>query len=344
MSADDDLKVSPAMECRILPDVIVRSAGGLTIRLAPPCMKPVNSESGRELLKGVSRSFYLTLRLLPGPMRDAASLGYLLARTSDTLADSVAAPFELRSVSLEQFGAAANGDGETPRWPAAIINATADPRERRLLECSEEILEWLRRLPASEAILVREVLAVIISGQILDLQRFREASKTCPVVLPDDAALGDYAWRVAGCVGAFWTKLGFLTMGDGFSSAPESELLDRGITYGKGLQLVNILRDLPADLATGRCYLPVADPHDLAGLMECHARWLRRAGEWVAEGEIYAKALHTRRLRGATVLPGLIARKTLKSLEGVTWEGLRSRIKIPRREVYRSLIHACFLR
>lgn len=277
-------------------------------------------------------------------MREAASLGYLLARTSDTLADSVAVPFEVRLMSLEEFAAAASDDGETPRWPAAIIDATPDPRERHLLQCSGEILGWLRRLPTAEAILVREVLSVIISGQILDLQRFRDASETRPVVLPDDAALEDYAWRVAGCVGAFWTKLGFLTLGAGFSSASESELLDRGIAYGKGLQLVNILRDLPADLATGRCYLPVADPHDLATLLECHARWSHRAGQWVAEGEIYAKALHTRRLRGATALPALIARKTLESLDGVTWEVLQKRIKIPRSEVYRSLIQAYFLR
>ena len=56
----------------------------------------VRENSGKQLLKGVSRSFYLTLRLLPGPMRGAASLGYLLARTSDTLADTAAAPVDAR--------------------------------------------------------------------------------------------------------------------------------------------------------------------------------------------------------------------------------------------------------
>ena len=51
---------------------------------------------------------------------------------------------------------------------------------------------------------------IIVSGQTLDLQRFADASGENPVALQDDAALEDYAWRVAGCVGAFWTKLGFL--------------------------------------------------------------------------------------------------------------------------------------
>ena len=40
------------------------------------------------LLKGVSRSFYLTLRVLPVGMRDPIGLAYLLARAADTIADT----------------------------------------------------------------------------------------------------------------------------------------------------------------------------------------------------------------------------------------------------------------
>jgi farnesyl-diphosphate farnesyltransferase len=49
----------------------------------------MRAELETEVLKGVSRSFYLSLRLLPLPMRRAAGIAYLLARTSDTIADSV---------------------------------------------------------------------------------------------------------------------------------------------------------------------------------------------------------------------------------------------------------------
>ncbi len=299
-------------------------------------------ELGKQLLKGVSRSFYLSLRLLPGPMRGAASLGYLLARTSDTLADSAAAPVELRLQCLESFRAAVAGHGENPRWPVSLLNAIPDSRERHLLEASGEVLRWLRRLPMEEALLVREVLEIIVSGQTLDLARFAEASQNHPVALPSDAALDDYAWRVAGSVGAFWTKLGLLTMGDKFSKAAEAELLERGIAYGKGLQLVNILRDVAADLAVGRCYLPVTDPGDREALLACHARWLIRADDWLANGETYAALLSSRRLRAATVLPAMIARATLEPLRGASWEILQTRIKVPRSVVYRSMIRAFF--
>ena len=300
----------------------------------------MNGDAGNDVLKGVSRSFYLTLRLLPQPMRRAASLGYLLARTSDTLADTAAAPTDVRMECLGNFVRALVGGSGTQRWPAAIIHSIADPRERRLLECSDELFKLLRNLPPGEAALVREVVAIIVSGQILDLQRFAGATCGHPIALQDEAALEDYAWRVAGCVGAFWTRLGFLTLGRRFSTTPEPVLLEQGIAYGKGLQLVNILRDLGADLAAGRCYLPVADPRNPGQILACHAHWLDRAELWISQGPIYAESLCTRRLRAATALPALLARKTLEPLRGATWDMLQTRIKVPRRVVYQSVIGA----
>lgn len=306
-------------------------------------MDAVTGELGKQVLKGVSRSFYLTLRLLPRPMRGAASLGYLLARTSDTLADTAAVPAAARAHCLEQFRHALAGKSAAPRWQVSFLNAIPDTKERHLLECSGELFDWLNRIPQGEAELVREVVKIVVSGQTLDLERFADASREHPVALQNDGELDDYAWRVAGCVGAFWTKLGFLTLGDRFSKAPERELLERGIAYGKGLQLVNILRDVAADLATGRCYLPVADPADARELVDCHARWLTRADGWVGEGEDYARTLRPRRLRAATALPALIARKTLEPLRGADWEALQSRTKVSRRVVYQSMARAFFL-
>lgn len=300
----------------------------------------MTDDLGKQVLKGVSRSFYLTLRLLPGPMRGAASLGYLLARTSDTLADNAALPVEERQRCLDQFRRCVSGEACFEPWSAAVLNAVPDARERQLLETSEAILNWLRILPEGEAVLVQEVLEIIISGQEFDLQCFAHATGEHPVALKDDAELEDYAWRVAGSVGAFWTKLGFLTLGGKFSKSTEAELLGKGIAYGKGLQLVNILRDLAADLAVGRCYLPVANPSDPAEVLACHAGWLDRAERWLDEGEKYAATLRPRMLFAATVLPARLARKTLIPLRGATWMELQRRNKIPRSEVYGSMFRA----
>lgn len=294
-----------------------------------------------QILKGVSRSFFLSLRLLPAPMRDAASLGYLLARTSDTLADT-AAPPAWRQEALHGFARAVATPAPLPRWPDDLLDQVGDARERRLLENAQGLVGWLRAMPAGEAALVREVVATIISGQQLDMERFADATPQRPIALPDAAALEDYAWRVAGCVGEFWTRLGFLTLGGGFSRSAREVLLDQGRAYGQGLQLVNILRDLPADLAVGRCYLPVADPGDHAALLATHARWLERAAAWLEQGRSYARSLPSRRLRASTQLPALLAAETLGLLRGATWETLAARVKVPRRRVYALLVRAFF--
>jgi farnesyl-diphosphate farnesyltransferase len=302
-------------------------------------LSAVSKHQENALLKGVSRSFFLSLRLLPRPMRGAASLAYLLARTSDTLADAPGISDDDRLECLENFKRALAGSLPA-RWPARIVGAVANPRERELLDRTGTLLSWLDRLPPGEAALVREVLEIITSGQALDIRRFTGAGNHRIIALPDAAALDDYTWRVAGCVGAFWTKLGFLTLESRFSSAPQDGLLEVGVAYGKGLQFVNILRDLPEDLRNGRCYLPVEDPEDRVLLLESHRKWLETAGPMVDEGFRYASSLRSRRLRTASVLPAMIARKTLELMRNTTWESLEHRIKVPRRFVHASLLRA----
>jgi farnesyl-diphosphate farnesyltransferase len=301
------------------------------------CLAVVTGHSENQLLKGVSRSFYLSLRLLPRPMRGAASLGYLLARTSDTLADTAAAPVETRLRCLDGFSHALDGGGAPPRWPQEMLVPLADPRERALLQSTDRLFAWLANLPAAEAQLVREVAGIIIGGQKLDLERFGAADREHPVSLTDDAELEDYACRVAGCVGAFWTKLGLLTLGDAFSKQDAGWLIDRAVAYGKGLQLVNILRDLTADLSSGRCYLPLPDPHDRQCLANERGRWIERAAAWMGEGFDYADALVSRRLRAASILPAMLAMETLALLRESPVE---VRVKVPRRMVYLSLVRA----
>lgn len=275
-------------------------------------------------------------------MRPGASVGYLLARTSDTLADTPRIPPDLRKQHLDLFAQTVARNTEPPRWPTSLRNSISDPRERHLLECSSEVIGWLNDLPEAEAHLVREVVSTIISGQKLDLERFGNADRSHVVILADHEELEDYTWRVAGCVGAFWTRLGFVTMKESFSTTAEDSLLEKGVTYGKGLQLVNILRDLPNDLDAGRCYLPVKDPDNVEDLLAAHSYWCGRAEEWIASGVDYAGMLESSRLRAATVLPAKIAQRTLVALQGATWERLQTRIKIPRSEIYRLVLKSFF--
>jgi farnesyl-diphosphate farnesyltransferase len=300
-------------------------------------------ELERDVLKGVSRSFYLSLRFLPGPMRKPASIAYLLARASDTIADSAAIPAAERITFLDEYARQVAGQSDAAPWPVRLIDGTPDAREKRLLECHVQSLAAFRTLDAKVISLIRDVVAIIISGQKLDLERFGDPVSGGISALPDDAALDDYAWRVAGCVGEFWTKLGFATLGEGFSKAPESEMLAIGIEYGSGLQLVNILRDLPADLRAGRCYLPVKDSTNEALLLAEFSKWREVALKRVGRGMEYSAMLKSKRLRVASALPAMIAGETLNLLENMNLRDLGQGVRIPRKRVY-SLILKAFLR
>ena len=204
-------------------------------------------------------------------------------------------------------------------------------------------------MPAADRQWIREVLSLITSGQELDLRRFAGASPGQPVALGTEAELEDYTYRVAGCVGEFWTKICRAHI---FPKArlDDALLLSRGVEFGKGLQLVNILRDLPADLRKGRCYLPgknlvavglapveLLQPANESRLRPVYRHYLDRAESYLAAGWLYTNALPWRnaRVRLACAWPILIGSKTILRLRAANVLDPQQRLKISRREVRR---------
>jgi len=217
-----------------------------------------------DLLKATSRSVYLTLRILPRGIRPQIGLAYLLARTTDTIADTEVVPLEQR---LGALGFLRDRILEVHHRPVEFQTLAAgqgNPAEKTLLERCEETLQTLDQFNSADQKRIRDLLEIIISGQELDLRRFNLASPESIVALRSAQELDDYTYRVAGCVGEFWTRM-CRTYLFPRASLDDEKLLADGVRFGKGLQLVNILRDLPDDLLQGRCYLPEPDL-DAAGL------------------------------------------------------------------------------
>lgn len=270
-------------------------------------------------------------------MRDPVSLAYLLARASDTIADTADVPADERMQWLDGFISEVDGGGVEWRSDLLRFSEKQDHAgERRLMERLDECFLALDRLPEEQQKIVREVIEIITGGQRLDVERFARG----PAILQDAASLDDYCWRVAGCVGAFWTKIGFETLGEKFSTADATELESQGVAYGKGLQLVNILRDLPGDLRSGRCYLPVADVQDHDAIMKEAVKWRATSRKWLNEGMLYSSVLRVRRLRAASVLPALLGEKTLDLLDGADWKTLERGVKVTRGCVRLSMLRA----
>lgn len=300
---------------------------------------------GLGLLRGVSRSFYLSIRLLPPVLREPVGLAYLLARATDTIADTGSLPAAERQAKLALLAGAIMGSlparEALPALAASFAPLQADPDERNLILALPRCLEWLDALGEADRASIREVLRLITKGQSLDVARFGEPG---PVrALASAAELEEYAYLVAGCVGEFWTVLCERHL-PRFADAPAADMREWGRAYGMALQLVNILRDTGEDLAMGRCYLPADElaaaglaPQDAAAhpakLQPVRERWLARAGAMLEQGMTYSAAVRDRRVRAATALPALVGARTLSLLETAGQDALRAKVKVPRSEV-----------
>lgn len=275
------------------------------------------------LLRDVSRSFYLSIRLLPPPLRAPVGLAYLLARATDTVADTAAIAVEERRELLARVASAIAGEASVPApLLARFIGAQQDPAEQRLMQRLGECVGELERLDPADRTDVRTVLAHIVRGQTLDLER--------PVV-PDAQALRDYTYLVAGCVGEFWTDVCARHVA-GYAVRSHDEMRALGRSFGCALQLVNIVRDAGDDRRAGRCYLP-ADEIASTGFDATWAHWQGEAAPGLADGMSYALAVNPRRIRAAVALPALIGRGTLARLRAAGPRALDERVKVPRSEV-----------
>lgn len=311
---------------------------------------------GGQLLASVSRSFYLTLKALPRELREPISLAYLLARTADTIADTTAISTDVRLELLTRFDQLIQGNDDAPINTKAFAQQVrqdfathqSDAAERALMEHTQESLAWLGTMSAGVLAHIRAVLATIISGQQADLTRFPSESKLHS--LTTAAELDDYTYRVAGCVGEFWTKLCFSEMHDVFApNTLPDEAIALGIRFGKGLQIVNILRDIGKDAKLGRCYLP-ADEWSARGLTHDQIQrdptclrpvwqqWFEVAAEHLRAGLRYLQLLQHSKLRYATALPLILGVRTLAHLRKATDDQLRAGVKVSRLDVAKVLL------
>jgi farnesyl-diphosphate farnesyltransferase len=357
------------------PSAPVKRQCELTMQPAPPFQAHQGqtlSPELRQILRGVSRSFDLSIRLLPPALQAPVAIGYLLARATDTVADTTALPIGQRQELLDNLTLAIGSTQRQPTQTAELARQTqafaqhqSNPHERALMLALPQCWPLLHTLSQADQASVRQVLGHITRGQQLDMARFGPGLNA----LHTEAELQDYTWLVAGCVGEFWTELCGRHL-PGYSLLPQADMLRIGREYGMGLQRLNIVRDAGADLASGRCYWPVetlalagltpallaeaahtSQSHShsqvqhqnpaqealgaatLQALSPLYTQWLDHTQAQLACGLRYALALKPWRLRLASALPALIGARTVALLRQTGPAALGQSIKMPRREL-----------
>jgi farnesyl-diphosphate farnesyltransferase len=223
---------------------------------------PVTTRALDPILRRVSRSIFLTLQVAPAATRRQLGVAYLFCRAADTIADTRLLPPAARLAALERFRAPFT-DGATDASAAARViaagvgEAQAIPEERDLLARLDECFAAYAGFAGGDQERIRKLVTTLTQGMAMDLERFPAEESGETAALESDADLDLYTYYVAGCVGEFWTDLHAANVAAlGRWDLPARR--EQGVRFGKGLQLTNVLRDAPADLAIGRCYFPRA--------------------------------------------------------------------------------------
>lgn len=320
--------------------------------------QPVTGSERRRLLKdtlrGVSRSFYLSIRVLPAGLREPVGLAYLLARAADTIADtSLLAPEDrLRLLLLFRAQVEAGTSPEALSEIASAIGGAGDDRDDAhltLLGSLPQTFALLESLPVADAARVRGVVVTLTRGMEMDMTTFPPEGSGRLAALGSLEDLDRYTYLVAGCVGEFWTEIA-MAHTPALREWDRVHMSELGVRFGKALQMVNVLRDVPRDLRTGRCYVPAEvlakvglEPEDLLDRASSDAASpAMSAGIEIALGHVeaaeeYLLAIPRRclRLRLAALWPLVLAVSTLAELvRGEAWLDPQKVHKVPRRRVY----------
>jgi farnesyl-diphosphate farnesyltransferase len=302
-----------------------------------------------DAVRGVSRTFALTVDVLEEPMSSYICLGYLVCRVADTVEDAEHIPPEAQAELLETYDAVLDPEESTT---AADFRADVDewlPEERdddwETVAQSERVIATFEALPSD----VREAIVPpareLVSGMAEFVRRYADEGG---LRIDDRAELEEYCYYAAGTVGNLITNL--LTRGD----IPEerAELLyDTAEEFGLLLQLVNVAKDVHDDYTTeNNVYLPaswlaeegvpqeeVTNPEHVSAVGRVVGRTADFARTFLDDAQTYLE--HLPLVDGNTLeawaIPFLLAVGTLRELSAAPERAVDGRgVKVSREEVF----------
>jgi len=312
--------------------------------------KLVDSEL-KGILKRVSRTLYLSISILPAKVRASMALGYLLCRALDTVTDCLGPDIVLKRdiLALSRH----LGDKKySPELAEKIRRVAADitnPGEKELLLKFDKLLEVYHKFSEGDRALIDFVCDGVVCGMEMDLETFAGPGLAA---FKTEEELKKYCGYIGGVPGIFWARLYRETIRQNNVRMVKSPSEDSARALGSALQIINILKDMAADLKAGRCYLPQSDlsavnlnPQDLRN--PANMEQLRgTVYKWVAWGldqldtseEFVASIPKTElAMRAAVIWPVYWAMDTLEKIAGANLLDSADRPRIKRGRIYSTI-------
>jgi farnesyl-diphosphate farnesyltransferase len=205
----------------------------------------------RGILPGVSRTFALTIPVLPEALAVVMTNAYLLCRIADTIEDDPGLTHEQKSQFHARFVAVVKGThdaAEFARDLAPLLSERVLPAERDLVRNTAAAIRVTHSCTTDERAAITRCVSIMCRG-MPEFQRNKSLRG-----LKDLDELAEYCYYVAGVVGEMCTDLFCLHCPE---LAEKRELMLRmAVSFGQGLQMTNILKDIWDDRQTGACWLP----------------------------------------------------------------------------------------
>ena len=210
-----------------------------------------------DMLPQVSRTFALSIDALPEGLRNAVCVSYLLCRIVDTIEDEAVLAQPVRNALFDAFDGlmqddrSSSSDFERLCREAKLGGGSADGE---LVAGSGAVFRAFRALPVDQRTAIRPHVLEMSSGMREYCERAYAEGK---LRLRDLDDLERYCYFVAGTVGNLLTALFEPTV----AVLPEplrSDIRARSVSFGLGLQLVNIVKDIAEDFTRGDIFVPVA--------------------------------------------------------------------------------------
>jgi farnesyl-diphosphate farnesyltransferase len=261
-----------------------------------------------DLLENTSRTFALSIPVLPEPTRRQVMIAYLLFRIADTFEDAAHWPPEKRIEALDEFRdlLADFSSGKVSRlaekWTAD--GASPHPGYRELIAQAPFVLDAFSTLDPEAIVSIGGHVSRSAEG----MAGFVARSEGGILALKSLEDLRGYCYAVAGIVGEMLSELFLLKRDILIPAAPY--LRARAATFGEALQLVNILKDASVDVSEGRSYLPKGVPR--ADVFALARKDLAVAGEYTVALQ---RAGAPRGLVEFCALPVELAWATLRKVE-----------------------------
>jgi farnesyl-diphosphate farnesyltransferase len=304
-----------------------------------------------QMLPRVSRTFALTIKLLPRSLQRTVTVSYLLCRVADTIEDEASGETtaSAKTKLLGEFSATLETNDPAFLNELRFFVGDTESNDAELARKADLVLGEYFGFSEDIQARIRPWVQEMCSGMAQYVER-GIGELTPEGVIRDLDDLERYCYYVAGTVGNLLTALFFGESGVG---EKEGEVRTLGENFGLGLQLTNIVADAPMDWPEGRCYVPanlckeagitVDQLFDDGNRKKSRAALrvlINRAREHLADALKYFMLFPRLRYRERLfcLTPLFLALKTLNVVEAdPSFPTAGKRPKITRRDVYRTL-------